>query len=114
VEWNRTLEVALVLVTKEDVEPAAIDAFRDRSYTLRERLASSGLSEADAARWVDEAGKLCAGHLAGGSAGLPWAHAFGGAGPVRVLAETVLAVTARAMDEAVKALEARWPGYFTA
>ena len=81
---------------------------------LRERLASSGLSEADAARWVDEAGKLCAGHLAGGSAGLPWAHAFGGAGPVRVLAETVLAVTARAMDEAVKALEARWPGYFTA
>ncbi len=39
-EWNRTLEVALVLVTKEDVEPAAIDAFRDRSYTLRERLAS--------------------------------------------------------------------------
>ncbi|MBI5200419.1 MAG: hypothetical protein HY925_02435 [Elusimicrobia bacterium] len=84
------------------------------SPRLKERLASSGLPEPDAARWVEEAGKLCAGHLAGGSSGLPWAHAFGGGGPVRVPAEAVLAVTARAMDEAVRALEARWPGFFTA
>lgn len=79
---------------------------------LRERLASSGVPEAEAVRWVEEAARLCAGHLAGGSSGLPWAHAFGGA-PVRVPAEAVLALTARAMDEAVRALDARWPGYFT-
>lgn len=40
VEWNRTLDVALVLVAKEDVDPAAVDGFRDRSYALRERLAA--------------------------------------------------------------------------
>jgi hypothetical protein len=38
VEWNRTLDVAFILVEKDTIDPASVDAFRDRSYTLRERL----------------------------------------------------------------------------
>ncbi|MBI4349444.1 MAG: hypothetical protein HY553_21595 [Elusimicrobia bacterium] len=79
---------------------------------LRARFTASGMPEADAGRWSEEAARLCAGHLAGGSSGLPWAHAFGEA-PARLPAEAVLAMTARAMEEAVRALDSRWPGYFT-
>ena len=81
---------------------------------LRERLSAAEIPEAAIGRWLEEAGKLFAGMHSGGSSGLPWAHSFGAAGPVRIPSETVLAVTARAMDEAVRALDRRWPGTFVA
>lgn len=38
VEWNRTLDVALILVEKDPIDPSSVDAFRDRAYTLREQM----------------------------------------------------------------------------
>lgn len=79
---------------------------------LRQRLADAGLGEAEAREWIGVAGRLCVAQAAGGSSGLPWAHAFGAAKP-RLSAEEALGCTARAMGEAVRALDQRWPGYFT-
>jgi hypothetical protein len=38
VEWNRTLDVAFILVAEDEIDPAAVDQFRDRAHTLRQRL----------------------------------------------------------------------------
>lgn len=78
---------------------------------LKERLAAAGLPEKEASDWLEVAGRLCVGQASGGSAGLPWAHAFG-APPRRLTPEELLEATARAMGEAVRALNDRWPGYF--
>lgn len=81
------------------------------SERLCERFSASGLGEPEVERWAEEVRRLCAGHLAGGSSGLPWAHAFE-VSPARLSAEEVLAATAGAMEEVVRALGARWRGYF--
>lgn len=79
---------------------------------LKERLVGAGLPEAQAHEWLQTSARLCVAQAAGGSSGLPWAHAFGAAKP-RLSAEEALGSTVRAMDEIVRALNERWPGYFT-
>lgn len=75
---------------------------------LEERCAALGFPDAVRAKvqlWCRE-------HLWGNSAGLPWAHVFTPAEPRDASAEDVLGAAAALMDEAVAALERRWPGRF--
>lgn len=79
--------------------------------TLRSRLAAASFPPDAVEEWCKTSVRLCAGHLSGGAAGLPWAHAFPDTRP-RLSADEAMDAASRALREAVRALELRWPGAF--
>ncbi|MBI4425717.1 MAG: hypothetical protein HY554_18450 [Elusimicrobia bacterium] len=78
---------------------------------LRSRLAAAGFPEDAVEDWCKTSARLCVGHLSGGAAGLPWAHAFPDTRP-RLSVDEALDAAAGALREAIRALERRWPGSF--
>ncbi len=79
---------------------------------LRSRLTASGLPAAEAEEWIEAFKRHFRRHLQAGASGMPWSHVFGRGVENGEPPEDVLAWTARLLQHALSALNARWPGAF--
>ena len=76
------------------------------------RLESAGLSAKELASAQSDLNPHGYSNLYAGSFSVPWAHVYSKHQHAAAAPEAVLSATVRAMTQALKALELRWPGNF--